>query len=195
MGCFVLGGRDLACISGTALLGLRMPLDSGCASRCALSFVRFQMLCTYFVCPQLHLVCGAMGWPQHPSGAPSLLHFTECSLVGLAFGNWHSLHIAGLLLVGLVNTPALHLAWHELVGACMNLPVLLLAWHLLVGFITVIVWLHRPCLVTLLPPRLAIKPSARIKGALLPSHTFPALVPCVLLANLNTPCAVAVLIC
>ena len=57
------------------------------------------------------------------------------------------------------------------------------------------VLLHRPSPMTLLPPRLAIALSAGIVGALLPSHTFPALVLCVLLANLATPCAVAVLFC
>ena len=28
---FPLGGHGLACVSGTALLGLRMPLSTGCA--------------------------------------------------------------------------------------------------------------------------------------------------------------------
>ena len=53
----------------------------------------------------------------------------------------------------------------------------------------------RSCVVTLLPPRLAIRLSAGIVGALLPSHRFPALVLCMPLANLNTPCAVVVLTC
>ena len=57
------------------------------------------------------------------------------------------------------------------------------------------VMLHRPGPMTLLPPRLAIGLSAGIVGALLPSHTFTALVLCVLLANFDTPCAVAVLFC
>ena len=48
---------------------------------------------------------------------------------------------------------------------------------------------------TLLPPRLAIRLSAGISGALIPSHTFHALVLCVLLANSDIPSDVAVLFC
>ena len=36
---FLLGGHGLACASGTALLGLRMPLGTGCAARHAFSFI------------------------------------------------------------------------------------------------------------------------------------------------------------
>ena len=87
-------------------------------------------------------------------------------------------------------TPALHLAWHELVGACLNLPVLLLAWH----------WLCRVSLVhfgplTLLPPRPAVGLSAGIVRALLPSHSSLHWFFVVVLANLSTPCAAAVLFC
>ena len=103
---FLLGGHGLACASGTALLGLRMPLGNGCASRQAFSFV---YVWTLFI-----------------------------------------FRLSGVML-------------------------------------------HRPGPMTLLPPCLAIGLSAGIVGALIPSHTFPALVLCVLLANLATPCAVAVL--
>ena len=101
-----LGRYGLACVSGTALLGLRMPLGNGCASRQGYSFV--------YVCRL---------WPSALSYRSVRLHH------------------------------------------------------------------RRP--MTLLPPHLAIGLSAGTVGALNPSHTFPALVLCVLLANLDTPCAVA----
>ena len=85
-----------------------------------------------------------------------------------------------------------HAPWHWLRSS----PGFLLRLRLNTLYVRLFgVVLHHPGPMTLLPPRLAIGLSAGIVGALLPSHTFPALVLCVLLANIDTPCAVAVLFC